>query len=142
MGHSILITSPWSIFPWITLMIKKTYMEVVSFTFEFSWGVNFISHDFGDSFFNILHPLDHLGLAYKVNILDKRVRYLLGVMLSGLMLLDLLIKAVRQSSSTFSLTLFFHFNFFNFSSFTNHFGHIYYIGYHQEDCREETRRAY
>ena len=78
MGHSILITRPWSIFPWITLMNsandKKSYMEVVSFTFEFCWGVNFISHDFGDSFFNILHPLDHLGLAYKVNILNKRVR--------------------------------------------------------------------
>ena len=73
-GDSILITSPWSIFPWITL--RKSYMEVVSFTFEFSWGVNLISHDSGDSFFNILHPLNHLGLAHKVDILNKRVIFL------------------------------------------------------------------
>ena len=56
--------------------MKISYMEVVSFTLEFSWGVNLISHDSGDSFFNILHPLDHFGLAHKVDILNKRVIFL------------------------------------------------------------------
>ena len=57
-------------------VIKNSYMEVVSFAFEFSWGVNLVSHNSRDGFFYIFHPLDHFGLAHKVDIFDERVIFL------------------------------------------------------------------
>ena len=51
-------------------------MEVVSLPFEFSGGVDFVSHDTRNSFFDIFHPFHHLGLAHQVHILDERIIFL------------------------------------------------------------------
>ena len=53
-----------------------TYMKVVSLTFKFSRGVNFVSHDPGNGFFNIFHPFYHFGLSHYVDILDERIIFL------------------------------------------------------------------
>ena len=52
---------------------KCTYMEVISFTFEFSRCIYFICHDSGNGFFNIFHPFNHFSLAHEIDIFDERV---------------------------------------------------------------------
>ena len=48
-------------------------MEIVTFSFELSRGINLVGHDPGDGFLNILHPLGHLGVAHLVDLLDELV---------------------------------------------------------------------
>ena len=48
-------------------------MEVVPLTLELGRSVDFVSHDPGDCLLDILHPLQHLGVAHVVDILDEVV---------------------------------------------------------------------
>ena len=48
-------------------------MEIVTFSFELSRGINLVGHDPGDGFLNILHPLGHLGVPHVVDLLDEGV---------------------------------------------------------------------
>mgnify|MGYP001223897383 CR=1 FL=1 len=48
-------------------------MEIVTFSFELSRGINLVGHDSGDGFLNILHPLGHLGVPHVVDFLDEGV---------------------------------------------------------------------
>ena len=51
-------------------------MEVVSLPFEFSGGVDFVSHDTGDGLLNVLHPLGHLAVAHLIDLFDELVVFL------------------------------------------------------------------
>ena len=51
----------------------KTHMEVVTLPLELSGGVNLVRHNPRDGLLHILHPLNHLGLAHNVDILDERI---------------------------------------------------------------------
>ena len=48
-------------------------MEVVPLTLELCGSVDLVRHDPGDSLLHILHPLQHLGVAHVVDILDEVV---------------------------------------------------------------------
>ena len=53
-----------------------TYIKVVSFTFEFSWGVHFVCHDSGNGFFQCFHPFCKLGVPHVIDLFDELVIFL------------------------------------------------------------------
>ena len=55
------------------MKLVDTYMEVVTLTLELGGGVDFVSHDPGDSLLDVLHPFNHLGLTHDVDLLDEGV---------------------------------------------------------------------
>ena len=64
-----------------------------------------------------------IPLVQQLAAVEPKVIYS-GVMSSGRMWLDLLIKSVIRPSSKFSVTLFLFFKFYNFSTFTKNVSHI------------------
>jgi hypothetical protein len=48
-------------------------VEVVSLALKLSRRVDLVCHDACDGLFHILHPLHHLGLPHKVDILDEGI---------------------------------------------------------------------
>ena len=51
----------------------QAYMEVVPLALELSGGVDLVRHDPGDGLLDVLHPLQHLGVAHVIDILDEVV---------------------------------------------------------------------
>ena len=51
----------------------KTYVKVITLPLELRGGVDFVGHDLGDGLLHVLHPLQHLGVAHVVDILDERI---------------------------------------------------------------------
>merc|ERR1719270_902657 len=55
------------------LKVFAERIECVSFSLEFRRCVDFISHDSGNGFFNILHPLSHLHVSHIIHLLDEGI---------------------------------------------------------------------
>ena len=77
-------------------LVNYTYMKIVSLAFKFSRGVNFVSHDPGNGFFDIFHPFYHFGLSHYVDILDERIIFLPKRHFDGSMFSPPPLKIYRQ----------------------------------------------